>query len=105
MREIKFRGVCKYDGEYVYGFYIKNPSGVEVIAPLDDPSGIWNTIEPGSARQLVGRDKNGTEIYEGDTVYMIYDGNEYDWAGHLTSCAIAEDGRWIGRFDHVEVKP
>ena len=62
MRPIKFRG-RRPNGELVYG---------DLIQCNGDPSILTHThrvfVESNSVAQLVGYDKDGREIYEGDTL-------------------------------------
>lgn len=67
-RTIKFRGCDMDTGEIVYGFAIFHPWGAASIAPIKNPSDTWSEVYPDSVVQLVGFDKNGAEVYEGDTV-------------------------------------
>ena len=75
MRKIKFRGrSCALD-DYVYGFAYQGCRGKWWIYPdWDMPN---EAVYMGSVAQLVGVDKNGEEIYEGD-VLLDKDDNEYE---------------------------
>lgn len=69
MRQIKFRGVDVETGEIVYGSYVKCPCcGEEVI--IDDKK-LQHPIKV--AEQLVGHDKLGCEVYEGDRLRNLVD--------------------------------
>ncbi|MBR0287942.1 MAG: hypothetical protein IJQ82_03085 [Selenomonadaceae bacterium] len=63
MRQIKFRGVDVVTKKYVYG-PMGNLGGLPLI---EWPQGLV-LVEEGSLKQLVGRDKNGREVYEDDLV-------------------------------------
>lgn len=56
---IKFRGLSKYSGKNVYGdFY----HGKKIVYVDLEP------VDPESVKQLVGYDKDGREVYEGDAL-------------------------------------
>ena len=63
-RTIKFRGLG-IDGEIYYGdvYHTRKDVGIH-----DVEHGSIYEVEPDSIAQLVGYDKDGNEIYEGDTV-------------------------------------
>ena len=76
MQEKKFRGYCHEFGDFVYGRLLKhdyyNTNGdflytVHCIEGIDENYGDYlPDIDPETLVQMVGHDKNGAEIYEGD---------------------------------------
>lgn len=66
MREIKFRGKCKDNNQWVYGSLVKTPFGTYIEWYEDS---ICNRVEvdPLTVGQYTGfKDRNGKEVYEGD---------------------------------------
>lgn len=93
-REIEFRGKVighgTMEGQYVYGDYI-TPWAIDQINPrirthtdyeadkdghVSAQCGQWE-VDAKSVSQLVGTDKNGVKVYEGDGVYNPVDGTVF----------------------------
>lgn len=79
MREIKFRGKRKDNGEWVYGYYLVEGNAHFIIR--EDPDSktnflttAWYEVSFGSVGQFTERKVNGKELYEKDIVKSF----EYD---------------------------
>lgn len=67
MRKIKFRGEDLHTGELVYGdfvHYVPQSSFCGIV----DQDGFLHEIKTNSQAQLVGYDKQGREVYQGDVM-------------------------------------
>lgn len=87
MRQIKFRG-RDLSGKYRFGFYAESGDVPYIIENCT-----WHEVAPDSVAQLVGHDKNGREVYEGD-VLITRSGFEYQarmYPSHLSEHTLKEN--------------
>lgn len=66
LKPIKFRGRDIETGEYVYGDLMHMTGGR--IGLIFDKRVAAVEVDPDTVAQLVGYDKDGNEVYEGDTM-------------------------------------
>ena len=77
MREIEFRGKDLYTGELVYGYLIPG-EGKHGQWQIVDDEGVTHIIEPTSASEFVGCDRQGERVYECDKVTNRRDGTVFE---------------------------
>ena len=68
MKTIKFRGKRVDNGDLIYGDIAHTEIGI-LMKGFE--------VDPESVAQFVGYDKNGAEVYEGDTVIRYDDEEEF----------------------------
>lgn len=102
MKEIKFRGVDLETGEYVYGDFVHYVP-MSTFNGIVDKDGFVREIKFGSERQLVGYDKDGNEVYEGDKLTNA-DGKIYiaHWEPAYRSADLIIRNRNMGVIDDWE---
>ena len=88
MRQIKFRGKTVYDDTLIYGDYHQYSRSECAIGDGKHLA----FVKPESVAQLVGVDKDGKEVYEGDILVREFDGKRYEYKAHLSSFATSDDG-------------
>lgn len=69
MRPIKFRGRDIDTDEFVYGDFVHDVPMSSFNGIIDDDDFV-HEIKNDTVAQLVGCDRNGNEVYEGDTVVV-----------------------------------
>lgn len=105
MRQIKFRGVtCKSRfhkaGEVVFGHSLDYFMGQNSPQIADETPQGWESIpvKPDSISQLIGVDKKGNEIYEGDEIVSRFGSSCYATFRHYGEII---DGGYV--LDHARV--
>ena len=77
-REIKFRGKRIDNGEWVYGYYVKDDEGSGGVRHIIQAPDRYYEVNPETVGQYTGlEDKSSTEIYEGDIVKWGHLGGWY----------------------------
>lgn len=108
MRQIKFRGKRIDTGEWVYGYYVVDPSGKSRIYWKPFPKASSNTyhfVDPETVGQFTGlHDESGTEIYEGDIINtystdfpVVVD----DYHGFMFMVGLDQMNRAVGLYGNV----
>ena len=97
---IKFRAVRSSDEKTIYGDLIHDGNDLYISADKFLFNATIFKVKPDSVSQLVGFDKNGAEIYEGDTV--VYAGCQ--WIASLGGYVRNSSGLCHYNFKNVTLK-
>ncbi len=83
MREIKFRGKRKDNGEWVYGWYMKHPFSNDPENPVDCiiEDSMPHEVIPETVGQFTGLIKKGKEVYGGD----IFESSNKRWGPRVVN--------------------
>lgn len=109
MRPIKFRGRSLETGEVIFseivdywvtgakiGYWVRAYGAWELR---------WENVDPDSIAQLVGYDKNGKEVYEGD-ILRDYEGEEFiAQLQGVVRCETDDKSKYADMPDHLKTVP
>lgn len=98
MNPIKFRGRDVHTGEYVFGFYTTGSDDKSFIIINSAQGQYLREVKFDSVAQLVGFDKDGKEVYEGDT---LIDSEGYEYLVSLQGMVLLQPLKKDGYVAHL----